>query len=86
MMRVDNQSGFSPFAIFFFLCLIGLLTIFSHHSAQSIDQRLLSNFDGRLHQVIVEDQDKVSEALEYFDVGLKNILNNRNHLENYEIP
>lgn len=59
-MRVDNQSGFSPFAIFFFLCLIGLLTIFSHHSVESIDQRLLSDYDGRLHQSIVEDKDKVT--------------------------
>jgi hypothetical protein len=52
MIRVDNQGANSPFAIFFFLCFIVVLTIFTYRSESSIDTRLLSNYDALLHQTI----------------------------------
>lgn len=57
MVRIDNQGATSPFSIFFILCLVGVLAIFTLQSANpGIAPRLLTNYHSTLNQLISQQE------------------------------
>jgi hypothetical protein len=59
LIRIDNQDASSPFAIFFVLCLVMALSLFSFSgSVEPANPRLLANYHSALTQLIAQQDAK----------------------------
>jgi hypothetical protein len=64
IIRIDNQGETSPFSIFFILCLVGVVAIFSLQPPNgAMAPRLLTNYHSTLNQLISQQDMPPHEGL-----------------------
>jgi hypothetical protein len=57
MIRIDNNGATSPFGIFFVVCLVAVLAIFSFGSGGSdYEHRLMANYHSTVNQLISQEE------------------------------
>jgi hypothetical protein len=53
MIRIDNQGATTPYGIFFVVCLIAVVAVFSFNGGQQdVTPRLLANYHSTINQLI----------------------------------
>lgn len=56
MIRIDNNGATSPFGIFFIVCIVAVIAVFSFNSNQyDATPRLLANYHSTVNQLINQE-------------------------------